>query len=65
MTQVVQDSREYSVRVEEAMVPWLEWTFLGLPVWAWILIAVGGVVVAGVAYEAERRRRLEMLMMMK
>jgi len=52
------------VKVEEVIpVPWWEQTFLGIPFWAWILLAGGALAAAGLAYESERRRRLEMALL--
>jgi hypothetical protein len=45
--------------------PWWEQAFLGLPVWAWLLIAVGATAVGCVAYYLEQRRRELVLLLGK
>jgi hypothetical protein len=55
------------VRIEERLVTvklyveWWEQAFLGLPVWAWLLIAGGAAAIGGVAYYLEQRRLVLLL----
>jgi hypothetical protein len=45
--------------------PWWEQSFLGLPVWAWLLIAGGAATVGGLAYYLEERGRELVLLLGK